>query len=96
MGHQIIKCPDGTLAVFSTGTDTWIMWNATPAELEDYYARKAAEAARLGTREIIEQVLAGEPRKAYFQFALTFREANTTSVKHGGEDLAKSPDSAAS
>jgi hypothetical protein len=89
MGHQIIKCPDGTLAVFSSFSDRWILSNATQAELEDYYAEKAAEDARESARKTIEAVLAGDKR-VYFQFTLTFEEANAMSVESGGEDLAKS------
>jgi hypothetical protein len=87
MGHQIIRQPDGMLAVFSSVTDTWILYNASPEELEDYYAEQAAEDARRRTREILAHVLAGEPRKAYYQFAMTFEEADRMSGEHGGEML---------
>jgi Mrp family chromosome partitioning ATPase len=87
MGHQIIKCPDGTLAVFSSVTDTWVMFSASPQELEDHYAQKAADDARENTRRIVGHVLADEPVKVYYQFAMSFSEANAISIEHGGEDL---------
>jgi len=83
MGHQIIRQPDGKLAVFSSIVDAWILMDATPADLEDYYAEKAAEDARQRTRKVLEHVLAGEPRKAYYQFAMTFDEANDKSRETG-------------
>ena len=85
MGHQIIRQPDGKLAVFSSVTDTWILMDAAPADLEDYYAERAAEDARRSARETLEHVLAGEPRKAYCQFAMTFDEANQSSRESGAE-----------
>lgn len=84
MGHQIIRQPDGKLAVYSSGTDTWIISDATPGDLEDYYAERAAEDARRSTRKTLEHVLAGDPRKVYCQFTMTFDEANEASRESGG------------
>lgn len=84
MGHQIIRQPDGKLAVFSSGTGTWVISDASPGELEDYYAQRAADLARLGTKETLAHVLAGEAGKVYSDFAMTFAEANETSREHGG------------
>jgi hypothetical protein len=84
MGHQIIRQPDGKLAVFSSTTDTWILTDASPEELEDYYAERAAEDARRSARKTLGHVLAGEPRKAYYQFAMTFTEADEMSREHDG------------
>ena len=86
MGHQIIKQPDGLYAVFSSFTDTWIMSGATREELLDYYAGKAAEDARRGAANTIDLV-DENPRRVYYQFTMTFEEANAESVEHGGEDL---------
>jgi hypothetical protein len=33
MTHQIIRQPDGLLAVFSPGVDDWVIADATPEEL---------------------------------------------------------------
>jgi hypothetical protein len=86
MGHQIIPQPDGLYAVFSSFSDTWILWDATPEELLRYYAKQAAEESRERVARIISDV-DEDPRKAYYQFAMTFAEANEASVEHGGEDL---------
>ena len=85
MGHQIIRQPDGKLAVFSSFTDTWILMDATAADLEDYYAEKAAADARRHAAETLAAVLAGEPQKVYYQFAMTFEEANQQSQESGAE-----------
>jgi hypothetical protein len=86
MGHQIIRQPDGLYAVFSTGTDTWIKADAAREDLIEWYAERAARDARKGTAELLDDV-DEDPRKAYYQFAMTFEEANAESVEHGGEDL---------
>lgn len=89
MGHQIIKQPDGKLAVFSSSTDSWIIVNATQAELEDYYAERAAEDARSSTRKIVEHVLAGHPTRVYYQFAMTVEEADELAAENGHHRLAE-------
>ncbi len=47
MGHQVIRQPDGLLAVWSTVVDDFVVLNATPEEIADHYA----EEARRETRE---------------------------------------------
>jgi len=84
MGHQIIRQPDGKLAVFSSFTDTWILFDASPEELLEYYADRAAEEARKQTQETLAQVLAGHPTHVYYQFAMSFDEANRESADHDG------------
>jgi hypothetical protein len=85
MGHQIIRQPDGKLAIFSTGVDVWIVMDSTADEIADYYARKAAESARESAARTVQAVLAGRPREVYAQFAMTFEEANAESREHDGE-----------
>ncbi|MFD3520426.1 hypothetical protein [Streptomyces sp. NPDC058653] len=75
MGQQIIKQPDGKLAVFSTITDTFIVVDATPEELVEWRAEEAAERAREHTLRELGKVLNGDPRSACFQFAMTYEEA---------------------
>jgi len=84
MGHQIIRQPDGKLAVFSSVVDAWILVDAEPEDLLDYYAEKAAEDARRSAQRTIDAVLSGEPRQAYYQFAMTFEEADVTSRESNG------------
>jgi hypothetical protein len=86
MGHQIIKQPDGLFAIFSSYTDTWIVYDATRQDVIDYYVEKAREDAERGVTRILAAV-EEDPRKAYYQFTMTFEEANAESVEHGGKDL---------
>jgi hypothetical protein len=86
VGHQVIKQPDGLYAIFSSYTDTWIVYDATRQDVIDYYVEKAAKEAREGTARLLDDV-DEDPRKAYFQFAMTFAEANAESKASGGEVL---------
>jgi hypothetical protein len=86
MGHQVIKQPDGKYAIFSSFTDTWIVYDATRQDVIDYYAEKAAKDAREAAARLLDDV-DENPRKAYFQFAMTFAEANAQSKASGGEVL---------
>jgi hypothetical protein len=85
MGNQIIKQPDGHYAIFSTITNTIHFWDATADEIVEYFAEQAAKRAREDTRRVLDHVAAGEPRKAYFQFAMTWDEALRKDQEHGGE-----------
>jgi hypothetical protein len=85
MGQQIIKQPDGRLAVFSSITDTFIVTDATPDEIVEWRAEQAAEAERERTRRELRHVLADDPRSAYFQFARTWEEASRLNREHGGD-----------
>ena len=86
MGQQIIRQPDGLLAVFSSITDSFIVVDATPDELVEWRAEAAAEKAREQTRRELEHVLAGNPRKVYFQFAKTWEEAAESDREHSSDD----------
>lgn len=88
MADQIIKQPDGLLAVFSNFSDSWRAWDATPEELIQFYVDEAVAE----TRERIMRLLAlieENPRRAYYQFTMTFAEANEKSVAHDGPDLSE-------
>ncbi|SET48818.1 hypothetical protein [Nonomuraea wenchangensis] len=84
MGMQIIKQPSGQFAIFDSVTDTVIVWDATEEEVVEYFAERAADRAREDARRQVSHVAAGNPRKAYFQFAMTWDEALTKDRKHGG------------
>jgi hypothetical protein len=84
MGYQVIRQPDGLLAVFSSYVDCWAVYDATPDEVVDWFAEWAAKDARREARRVVDAVLAGEPREVYYQFAMTYEEANAMSGEHGG------------
>lgn len=75
MGQQIIRQPDGRFCVWSTSADDIIVYDATADELVECYARMAGEKARHDTRRIIDAVAAGNARKIYYQFTMTFDDA---------------------
>lgn len=85
MGYQVIKQPDGELAIFSSYTDTIVMWDADEAEVVQYFVDIAAEDARRRAEQVVAHVVAGEPRRAYFQFAKTWGRALELDREHGGE-----------
>lgn len=84
MGYQIIRQPSSKFAIFSSITDTIIVWDATEDEIVEYFAEQAAERAREDARRNIAHVAAGNPSKAYYQFAMTWEEALAKDRKHGG------------
>ncbi|MEV0616164.1 hypothetical protein AB0I81_22815 [Nonomuraea sp. NPDC050404] len=85
MGNQIIRQPTGKFAIFCSVTDTIIVLDATKREVVEWFARRAAEAARRDARRNVEHVAAGEPRTAYFQFAMSWEEALAQDRKHQGD-----------
>jgi hypothetical protein len=91
MGNQIIRQPDGEFAIFSTITDTIIMWDATAEDIEQYFVKRAADDASRRVLEILRCVSAGEPNQAYYQFTMTWDEALKMDEEHGGDAWEKFP-----
>lgn len=75
MGHQIIQQPDGKLCVFSTVVDALVIIDASAEELLDYYAGDAAAQARQRAQRVIDKVMSGNAKSAYYQFTLSYDEA---------------------
>ena len=87
MGTQIIRQPDGRLAIMDWDTG-WAAWDGTPEEVVEWYAARAAEESRDTIRRRIAAVLAGDPERVYGrQWTLTFAEAQAHSQHVGGEVL---------
>lgn len=85
MGQQIIRQPDGRLAVFSSITDSFIVVDATLEEIVEWRAEEAAEQARERTRAELARVLAEGNRRPYQQFTLSWEEAAKMDRENGGE-----------
>lgn len=85
MGYQVVKQPDDQLAIFASYTDTIVMWDADAAEVVQFFVDIAVEDARRRAEQVVAHVVSGEPRKAYFQFAMTWDEALEKDREHGGE-----------
>ena len=86
MGQQIIKQPDGLLAVFSSIVDGFIVVDATPEEILDWRAEQAANDARRATQRELDAVLADDPRRVYYQFVRTWEEASEMDRKNTAEE----------
>lgn len=75
MGQQIIKQPDGRLAVFSMNIDRFVARDMTADELIDWRVSLAAEHERQRTCEEIGRVLTPGERLPYFQFTISWERA---------------------
>lgn len=85
MGNQIIRQPDGLFTVFSSNTETIVVYDATEDEVVEWFAERAAAEARRSAREKVTLVAAGDPRQVYFQFAMTWDEALAADRDHDGD-----------
>lgn len=83
MGYQIIKQPDGRLALFSSFTDTLAMWDANRDEVLEFFIERSTADTRRSVSLKLEQVESDQPRAAYAQFAITWDEAVKNSRKNG-------------
>lgn len=86
MGQQIIQQPDGRLAVFSSVVDAFIVVDATPEEILEWRAEEAAAKERERTQRELDAVLAGDPRRVYFQFTRTWEEASEMDRQNAPEE----------
>lgn len=55
MGRRLIKQPNGRFAIFSTITDDFIGFNATPEEIVEFIVDEASKEARQHAREWVFQ-----------------------------------------
>lgn len=88
MGYQTIRQPNTDpplFAIFSSYTDTIVVWDATAQEVEDWFVEIAVERVRRDVQQDLGHITEGNPRKVYFQFAMTWEEALVEDRKGGGE-----------
>jgi hypothetical protein len=76
VGYQVIKQPDGRLAIWSSYTDSWAAADCTADEVVAIFTDKAEADAKRDAERIVTHVLAGDARAVYSQFAMTFEEAD--------------------
>jgi hypothetical protein len=85
MGYQIIRQePDDLYAIFCSSTETIVMWDASVVEVVEWFVEQEAARVRERVTAIAGHVAAGEPRNAYFQFAMSWEEAQSADREHGG------------
>jgi hypothetical protein len=75
MAHQIIRQPDGKLAVYSSVVGALVVTDATPQEVIDWKVSQVVEHVTDLMQRDLDLVLAGEARKVYYQFTMTWEEA---------------------
>lgn len=85
MGYQVIKQPNDMFGILSSYTDTIVMWDATREEIVEWFVELEAQRARENAERIVGLVEQGNPRAAYFQFAMTWEQALKEDREHGGE-----------
>jgi hypothetical protein len=74
MGHQVIRQPDGQLAVWSTVVDDFVIFDATTEEIAEHYAEEARKKAREDWAEACKRALETGTSGRY-QFAMQWEEA---------------------
>ena len=87
MRAQIIQQPNGLLCVFDPNIEGWVMWDATPEELIEFYKEEAARKAEQVATDIIKVVTQGDPRTIYGLQTLTFEEANARHLANDGNEI---------
>lgn len=85
MGYQVVKQPDGLLAIVSSFTDTIVMWDAERSDVVDWFVEIEAKRARESAERTVEAVIEGEPGRIYAQFAMTWDEAKELDREHDGD-----------
>lgn len=85
MSYQIIKQPGGELAVFSSVTETIVLWDATAEEVVEWFVDAAMKKAKREAERVVEVVLHGQTRDIYHQFTMSWEEALKSDEKRGGE-----------
>jgi hypothetical protein len=73
LGRQILKQPDGEFAVWSTNSDSIIIYDATEADIVTYFLERDVRDSIAATMKIIDELEAGE--KPYYQFTMTWEQA---------------------
>lgn len=88
MGYQIIKQPDGRLALFSSYSDCWVAWDVTAEEVAEWFRCQSGPVDMEKVARYTELVLADRAVEAYSRtWVMTFAEAQAHSWHHGGEVL---------
>jgi len=73
VSQQIIKQPNGRYGVFSSITATFVVYDATPEEIIEYWLESQKKEITEKVRETVAVLERGE--KPYYQFTLSFDEA---------------------
>lgn len=90
MALQVIRMPNRSklfseprYAIFSDGTNRWVQVDLPPEKVVEFFRDRAAADAVRDTLDLLKRI-AEDPASAYYQFTLTFEEANRKSAENGG------------
>lgn len=75
MGYQVIKQPDGLLAIWASSVDDFIYTDAEPQEVVEWFVERARDDAYVNATKTVTAVVNNDPRSIYAQFAMTWDEA---------------------
>lgn len=90
MARQIIKQPNGKLAIWSSIVDNFIITDATPEEYIQFRIAEESERVRKDITEIVDKLEAGT-KIGYYN--LSWEEAlEEIKERHGDEELKKALD----
>lgn len=83
MPDIVLRQPDGKLALFSTVSGTFVLVDATPEELIDYGAHRAARLAEARAREFYRRAVDddAQPRRDQINWETALKLNET----HGGD-----------
>lgn len=73
MGRQIIQQPDGKFAIWSTNSDSIIIYDASEADIITYFLQQDIKDSVAATMNILDELKNGET--PYYQFTRTWEEA---------------------
>ena len=73
MAHQIITQPDGAYALWSTISNAFVMIDATPDDIIQYFLEAEEARIRASVQETVDKLARGEP--PYYQFTMSWDEA---------------------
>lgn len=83
MGYQVIKQPDGDLAIWSSYSDEFVMVDAQRSDVIDWFVEIATHDARRNAARVVDAVVADEPRKIYAQFAKSWKDVKKKYPRKG-------------
>jgi hypothetical protein len=73
MAHQIIQQPDGAYALWSTTSDAFVVIDATPEDLIQYFLAQEEQRIRANVERIMQQL--DRQERPYYQFTMSWQEA---------------------
>jgi hypothetical protein len=87
VGYIILADPSapGLFAIFSTHTETIVIWNAPENAVIEWFAQKAAKDAREAIERDLSYIKAGEPEHVYGRPAMTWEQALRQDGRRGGQ-----------